>query len=43
MFEAARDQVILLSTHHVDEVTCLGASVARIADRTLTLERGRAS
>lgn len=43
MFEAAKDRVILLSTHHIDEVTSRGAAVARIADRSFTLEAGRAS
>ena len=40
MFEAAADRIILLSTHHIDEVTHRGAAVARIADRTLTLDAG---
>ena len=43
MFEAARDRVILLSTHHIDEVTNRGAAVARLADRSFTLERAQLS
>lgn len=43
MFEAARDRVILVSTHHLDEVTSRGAGVARIADRSFSLERAQVS
>ena len=41
MFDAARTRVILLSTHHIEEVTSRGAAVARIADRSLSFESGR--
>lgn len=40
MFEAAQDRVVLLSTHHIEEVTSRGAKVAKIRDRSFTLEGG---
>ncbi|MEO8561338.1 MAG: ABC transporter ATP-binding protein [bacterium] len=40
MFDVARDRVVLLSTHHIEEVTSRGAAVARIADGALSLETG---
>ena len=43
MFEAARERIVLLSTHHIDEVASRGATLARIADRAFSLESERAA